>query len=1116
MRIIRDRLNAYFQRLQRAFLRKDAFRLKRRRMKRPGHEFFSSIEFVEQRLCLSASIPHVETTAVVSTPIVTTQVGGDGFIYHRLGNPQNASPMHGQGGVALEGGGSDVDQAFQWMISRMGGQGDFLVLSAVDDMGYDSYLYQSIGGTNSVSTLVIPNRASAFDPAVQKIISSADAIFIEGGSQSRYVDWWQGTPVQQAIGADIAKGVPIGGTSAGTDVMSQFIYSAEYDGIRSTQAMANPFDPNNTFDQNFISANLLPFLNNTIVDTHFVKRDRLGRLVSFLARVNTNGWSPNHRPMGIGINVGTALLISPNGTAQVVGNDGNSSVDFLETPGLPQVDQPGQSLTYTSVLDDEVTPGGTFNLSNWNASFPVNNSYTTHYTVSVSQGVLTKTQQVTTTASIAKATPPVISSSTLNSPQTSGFTTANSSPVLTTLATTTVTSFTPSSFSDSYASIPGTVVSLRDAVAAANASSATGTVTINLKAGTYTLSLPQGGQEDGTNGNLVVSSKIHTLVINGTGTSGSGATMIDATLLTDRIFQLLPGVTVVLNNLILTGGVAKDDGVSGVGPARGGAILDNGQGLTLNNVWVIGNKAQGPAPGIHAQGGGIYLGGGNLSIYRSLIATNSAAGGSSSSNDKGYIGGNGQGGGLYAAAGSIILGSASNPDKIESNRALGGSGSSGPTGGNGGNAQGGGIYVGGGTMALSLNMTHASISTNYAQAGTGGSGKSGVSGTGGIAQGAGLYVSGGTVSTVVTSSGDSFQSNRASGGRGGPTGSSTNHGGSAQGAGIYFSGGVLNLSHDSFSNNVALAGNGSQGGDAQGGAIFASGGTLSLKSNILTSNVALGGAVTDGGGAGGVGQGGGLYASGGSISLSGNLIASNSVIGGSGGDVTNSPFGGSGGSAAGGGIYASGDLINISSVGDLLLSNSVTGGRGGNGNSAGVGGSGQGGGALFNAGSLLVKFDTIASNSANGGLGGQGGPDGQGGAGGAGEGGGLLVNRDLSQFAVSLIADTLVSNKAQGGAGGAVIIGGVLPSTVIIGGGVGGTGGAGLGGGLFLQQVQPSLASDVIVANSIAGGSGGSGKTNGRPGLTSGKNVYTSLTPISFALHNNNKTKLNSDDTTGT
>jgi cyanophycinase-like exopeptidase len=68
------------------------------------------------------------------------------------------------------------------MISRMGGKGDFLALRSYDIPGYDSYIYD-FRGVNSVSTLVIANRAAAMDPAVAQIIRNADAIFIGGGAQ---------------------------------------------------------------------------------------------------------------------------------------------------------------------------------------------------------------------------------------------------------------------------------------------------------------------------------------------------------------------------------------------------------------------------------------------------------------------------------------------------------------------------------------------------------------------------------------------------------------------------------------------------------------------------------------------------------------------------------------------------------------------------------------------------------------------------------------------------------------------------------------------------------------------------------------------------------------------
>jgi hypothetical protein len=158
-----------------------------------------------------------------------------------------------------------------------------------------------------------------------------------------------------------------------------------------------------TFDQNFVSSPAqLPFLNNTLIDTHFITRDRTGRMVAFLARVDTNGWSPNNQPLGIGINEQTAL-ITPDGQAQVVGNAKAKSppeVDFFQTPGLPQVCQAGQPLTYSPILVDRLIPSGTFILSDWASSW-----HTTS-TISVTNGVLT-----TESASVAANGPSLASAS---------------------------------------------------------------------------------------------------------------------------------------------------------------------------------------------------------------------------------------------------------------------------------------------------------------------------------------------------------------------------------------------------------------------------------------------------------------------------------------------------------------------------------------------------------------------------------------------------------------------------------------------------------------------------------------------------------------------------------
>ena len=103
----------------------------------------------------------------------------------------------------MMGGGADLDEAFRWLCRKANG-GDFLILRARGDDDYNSYV-NGLCKLNSVATLIIPDRNAAQDPAVADIIRHAEAVFIAGGDQSRYVNFWQGTPVQDAINANIAR-----------------------------------------------------------------------------------------------------------------------------------------------------------------------------------------------------------------------------------------------------------------------------------------------------------------------------------------------------------------------------------------------------------------------------------------------------------------------------------------------------------------------------------------------------------------------------------------------------------------------------------------------------------------------------------------------------------------------------------------------------------------------------------------------------------------------------------------------------------------------------------------------------------------------------------------------
>ena len=117
-------------------------------------------------------------------------------------------------------------------------------------------------------------------------IRNAEALWIAGGDQWNYVRVWGASPMKAEIQALIDRGVPVGGTSAGLAVLGQFVFTAAKDSVTSAQALANPFDERVQIGEDFLK---IPALRGAITDTHFVKRDRMRRLLTFMARILEDG-----------------------------------------------------------------------------------------------------------------------------------------------------------------------------------------------------------------------------------------------------------------------------------------------------------------------------------------------------------------------------------------------------------------------------------------------------------------------------------------------------------------------------------------------------------------------------------------------------------------------------------------------------------------------------------------------------------------------------------------------------------------------------------------------------------------------------------------------------------
>lgn len=300
------------------------------------------------------------------------------YKHYLVGNPADVTPTWPSGpAMVLMGGGPDVDDAFKWMISKSGG-GNFVVIRTRGTDAYNPYIY-AMGGASSVETIITPNRDAANDPFVISRIQRADALFIAGGDQSDYINYWQGTQVEAAIHELASKNIPIGGTSAGLSVMGQYAFTALNGTITSPTALSNPYDKTLTLARDFLT---LRDMNGLITDPHLDSRDRMGRLITFMARIVNDGWSGMAR--GIGVDVETALLLD-NGAASRVGV---GSAYFLQTVGLPQVCKPKTPLTYHDLGVQRLSGGGTFDMRNW-ASY---DRGTVNYSISAIKGLLYSTQ----------------------------------------------------------------------------------------------------------------------------------------------------------------------------------------------------------------------------------------------------------------------------------------------------------------------------------------------------------------------------------------------------------------------------------------------------------------------------------------------------------------------------------------------------------------------------------------------------------------------------------------------------------------------------------------------------------------------------------------------------
>ena len=281
----------------------------------------------------------------------------------RIGSLLDAAPALTGPSYYLQGNGQPMADAFQTQINQVAASPlDVVVLAAsygsATDPTPECDLIVQLANVNSCQTLVMVRKNGANDAANAAIVEAAEIVYFAGGDQCNYVGW-KGSLVYNAVLGVVARGGGIGGGSAGLAIQGDYVYDGCTGSVDSAAALKNPYAPAIHFTYDYFD---WPPLKKLITDTHFVERDRMGRLMAFLARQLQDGVTK--KAYGLGIDADAAVVIDRNSQGLVFG--GPAYVVYADHPAM--LCKAGKPLSYDAYKIWPLSPGMSFDFATRSAS----------------------------------------------------------------------------------------------------------------------------------------------------------------------------------------------------------------------------------------------------------------------------------------------------------------------------------------------------------------------------------------------------------------------------------------------------------------------------------------------------------------------------------------------------------------------------------------------------------------------------------------------------------------------------------------------------------------------------------------------------------------------------
>jgi cyanophycinase len=189
------------------------------------------------------------------------------------------------GTLVVSGGGYRLEKVMREFVKLAGGKDSRVVVipgGEIEAKHERNYLREwGAAGAGRVVILHAKSREEACAEGFTGPMKDATGVWLGGGDQAWHSAHYAETPVEEALREVVARNGVVGGTSAGAAVMTRVMIAGGRGEPREGQGL-----------------DLFP---GAVIDQHFLRRNRLARLLTVLER--------NPNLVGFGVDEGTALVV---------------------------------------------------------------------------------------------------------------------------------------------------------------------------------------------------------------------------------------------------------------------------------------------------------------------------------------------------------------------------------------------------------------------------------------------------------------------------------------------------------------------------------------------------------------------------------------------------------------------------------------------------------------------------------------------------------------------------------------------------------------------------------------------------------------------------------------